>query len=108
MAIKTLGGRPIDIESVGAKMRLYPYNNVAEKRLLFTPQYFDQAERDLIRSRVRPGFVFLDIGANIGGYSLAVAAFAGPNARILAFEPQPEIFQRLNYNIEQNPFGTIT
>ena len=34
MAIKTLGGRPIDIESLGAKMRLYPYNNVAEKRLL--------------------------------------------------------------------------
>ena len=27
--------------------------------------------------------------------------------RILAVEPQPEIFDRLTYNIRQNPFGTI-
>jgi len=98
---------PVDTEVMGVKFRLYPFGNLCEKKILFTPQYFDQAERDLIRSRIRPGFVFLDIGANIGGYSLAVAAFAGPNARILAFEPQPQIFQRLIYNIEQNPFGTI-
>ena len=32
---------------------------------------------------------------------------AGPTARILAVEPQPEIFDRLTYNIRLNPFGTI-
>jgi FkbM family methyltransferase len=107
MAIKALRGRPLDVEAFGARMRLYPYNNVCEKRILFTPQYFDPAERALLQSRMRPDFIFIDIGANIGGYSLFVAATAGTRARILAIEPQPEIFERLTYNIAQNPFATV-
>ena len=107
LAVRALKGRPLDVESLGAKMRLYPYNNVCEKRILFTPQYFDGAERALIESHLREEFTFIDIGANIGGYALSIAAKAGPRARILAIEPQPEIFERLTYNISQNPFGNI-
>ena len=107
LAVRGLNGRPLDVESLGAKMRLYPFNNVCEKRILFTPQYFDEAERALIESHIRDDFTFLDIGANIGGYALSIAAKAGPRARILAIEPQPEIFERLTYNISQNPFGNI-
>jgi FkbM family methyltransferase len=107
MAMKALKGKPLDVESLGARMRLYPYNNVCEKRILFTPQYFDLAEREFLQSRLTPDLVFVDIGANIGGYSLFVAASAGPRARILAIEPQPEIFERLVYNIGQNPFAMI-
>src|SRR3954452_13254755 len=70
LAVRALAGRPLDVEALGARMRLYPYNNVCEKRILFTPQYFDEAERELIHSRIRPDFVFIDIGANIGGYTL--------------------------------------
>jgi FkbM family methyltransferase len=92
---------------MGARLRLYPFDNLCEKRILFTPQYFDEAERRLIRSRIRDGFVFVDVGANIGGYALSVAAAAGPDAHILAVEPQPEIFERLVYNIAQNPSGAV-
>ena len=107
LAVRALRGRPLDVEALGAKMRLYPYNNVCEKRILFTPQYFDGAERALIESQLRDDFTFIDIGANIGGYALSIASKAGPRARILAIEPQPEIFERLTYNISQNPFGNI-
>jgi FkbM family methyltransferase len=111
MAMKALKGQPVDIEALGARMRLYPYNNVCEKRILFTPQYFDLEEREFLQTRMNPelrqDFTFIDIGANIGGYSLFAAAAAGPRARILAIEPQPEIFERLVYNIGQNPFATI-
>lgn len=107
LCIKALGGKPVDVVSLGAKMRLYPYNNVCEKRILFTPQYFDEAERELLKSRITPDFVFIDVGSNVGGYALFVAALAGPLARILAIEPQPEIFERLIYNIRQNPFATV-
>jgi FkbM family methyltransferase len=107
VGLRSLDGKPVDIEALGAQMRLYPEGNVCEKRVLFTPQYFDPVERDLLASRVREGFRFIDIGANIGAYSLFVAAKAGPGARILAVEPQPEVFSRLTYNIAQNPFGTI-
>ena len=107
LAVRLLAGRPLDVEAFGARMRLYPYNNVCEKRILFTPQFFDAAERALIAARMRSDFVFLDIGANIGGYTLFSAAIAGPGARILAVEPQPDIYERLVYNIRQNDFPGI-
>ncbi|WP_026176050.1 FkbM family methyltransferase [Methylobacterium sp. 88A] len=107
LAITMLHGRPLDVERFGARMRLHPYNNNCEKKVLFTPQFFDPEERALLASRLKPGCTFLDIGANIGAYALFVAAFAGPGARILAVEPQPDVFDRLTYNIAQNPFGTV-
>ncbi|RZK88265.1 MAG: FkbM family methyltransferase, partial [Methylobacterium sp.] len=101
------GAEPLDVERLGARMRLHPYNNNCEKKVLFTPQFFDPQERALLKARLEPGCTFLDIGANIGAYALFVAAFAGPRARILAVEPQPDIFDRLTYNIAQNPFHTV-
>ncbi|THD42807.1 MAG: FkbM family methyltransferase [Bradyrhizobium sp.] len=106
-AMRALRGRPVDIASLGARMRLYPYNNNAEKRLLFTPQYFDPRERALLAERLRGDFVFLDVGASVGGYALAVAANAGPRARILAVEPLPALFERLAYNIGQSGFANV-
>ncbi len=50
---------------------------------------------------------FIDIGANIGAYSLFVAARAGRAPASWRCEPQPEIFARLAFNIAQNPFGTV-
>lgn len=97
---------PVDAEALGARFRLYPSDNVAEKRLLFTPQYFDAAERAVLAEAARRtglGFVFLDIGANVGGYALSVAAAAGPGAIVVAVEPQPDVFERLCDNIRLNP-----
>lgn len=107
IALWTLDGRPVDVESMGARMRLYPYNNVCEKRLLFTPQFFDADERALLAARVTDGFSFVDIGANVGGYALFVAMRAGARGKVLAVEPQPKVFERLVYNIRQNPLGTV-
>lgn len=105
--IALLRGHPQDVDALGARMRLYPAHNVSEKNLLFTPHLFDPEERELLATRIGDGFTFVDIGANVGGYSLFAAALAGSHARILAIEPQPEIFERLVYNVRQNPFGSI-
>jgi FkbM family methyltransferase len=107
LAVARLAGDPVDTEALGARMRLFPYRNVCEKRILFTPQFFDPVELSALKARLRPGFVFLDIGANIGGYSLFVAANGGPTCRIVAVEPQPDIYQRLVYNLRLNDFATV-
>jgi FkbM family methyltransferase len=107
LAIARLAGDPVDTEALGARMRLYPYRNVCEKRILFTPQFFDPQELAVLKSRLTEGFVFLDIGANIGGYSLFVAAHAGPTARVLAIEPQPDIYERLVFNLRLNHFPSV-
>ena len=74
---------------------------------LFTPQYFDAPERALLAERLKGDFVFLDIGASVGGYALFVAGLGGPRARILAVEPLPEVFERLAYNIRQSEFANV-
>lgn len=107
LALRSMDGRPVDVETLGVRMRLFPYNNVCEKRILFTPQYFDVTEREILAKRLGGDCTFIDIGANVGAYCLFAAAHAGPRARILAIEPQPDIFERLVANIRFNPFGTI-
>ncbi|MEE1658173.1 FkbM family methyltransferase [Microvirga sp. CF3062] len=109
LAMKMLKGPPLDLETFGVRMRLYPHKNVCERRLLFTPQYFDADELKILASRIRDGFTFIDVGSNVGWYALFLAREAGPTVatRILAVEPQPEIFDRLIYNIRQNPSCTI-
>lgn len=109
LAMKMLKGPPLDLETFGVRMRLYPYKNVCERRLLFTPQYFDADELKILASRIKDGFTFIDVGSNVGWYALFLAREAGPavSTRILAVEPQPEIFDRLIYNIRQNPACTI-
>jgi FkbM family methyltransferase len=109
LAMKMLKGPPLDLETFGVRMRLYPYKNVCERRLLFTPQYFDADELKVLTSKIKDGFTFIDVGSNVGWYALFLAQEAGPavTTRILAVEPQPEIFDRLIYNIRQNPSCTI-
>jgi FkbM family methyltransferase len=106
MGVKSLNGRPADVETLGVRMRLRPDDNVAEKRLLFTPQYFDPKERALIAARMKEDFTFIDAGASVGGYALSLAATA-PRARILAIEPLPEVFERLIFNIDQNALANV-
>jgi FkbM family methyltransferase len=107
LAISSLKGKPVDIEALGARMRIFPQSNVCEKRVLFMPQFFDTEELAILAADLREGYRFVDIGANIGAYSLFVAARAGAKARILAVEPQPAVFAKLACNISLNPFGTI-
>jgi FkbM family methyltransferase len=107
VGIKLLGGMPADVETLGVQMRLYPYQNVCEKRLLFTPQYFDAEERKLLAERITDDFRFIDIGANVGAYALFVGQRAGPRAKIVAVEPQPEVFDRLTSNIAFNGLKTV-
>ena len=107
LGIAALRGRPLDLAPLGAKMRLHPADNNAEKRLAFTPQYFEPAERAYLSAHMRDDIVFVDVGADVGGYALFVAAQAGPRARILAIEPQPDIFDRLVFNIHENGFSTV-
>lgn len=101
-----LGRGALDTELWGMRLRLYALGNGCEKNALFTPQMFDVMERGVLADAIgrhRDAFTFVDIGANVGLYSLYVAARAGSRARILAIEPQPGILDRLRFNLAANP-----
>lgn len=99
----------LDVERWGLRLRLHPRDNGCEKNLLFTPRMYEPEELaalevDIAQAKVRDRrFTFVDIGANVGLFSLFVTARAGAQARILAIEPEPGNLQRLHFNIGANP-----
>jgi len=60
-----------------------------------------------IASRVEPGDVFYDIGANIGVYTVLAARRVGPSGKVFAFEPHSATFARLLETISINGLSEI-
>lgn len=69
---------------------------------LYEPQETRLGSRILGR-----GDVFVDVGANWGYFTLAAAHWVGPSGRVLAFEPEPRLFELLRANIELNGLGHV-
>ena len=63
---------------------------------------FSEGECDVFRQLILPGSTVLELGANIGSHTVALAKFVGPNGRIIAFEPQRIVYQTLCANIALN------
>jgi FkbM family methyltransferase len=55
----------------------------------------------------RPGDVFLDVGANVGWYSLNVGRAVGPAGLVLAVEPDQDNFAVLKENIRLNHLSNV-
>jgi FkbM family methyltransferase len=92
----------------GMRLRLYPRRNGCEKNALFTPQMFDTMERRVLAEAVKRkggSFTFVDIGANVGLYSLYLASCG--NVRTLAIEPQPGILERLRFHLSANTSANV-
>lgn len=106
-AMRRLRRDPLDLNVLGQNMRLYAGNNACEKRLIVTPQFFDPAELQFLRSRLHPDFTFLDIGSNVGAYSVFVARNAGPGARVIALDPNAIVLKRLAFNAQANGLSNI-
>lgn len=93
---------PIDVSVGGLNLRCQLNDNYSEKKFVFTPWRYDLPERRLLRDHLPANGVFLDIGANIGLYTLTAMQVIGADGRILAFEPNPATRQRLLFNIAAN------
>ena len=61
----------------------------------------------IIDREVGPGDVVLDIGANIGYYTIMLASRVGDSGRVYAIEPEPKNFELLRTNIELNGVGSV-
>lgn len=64
------------------------------------------AEMGFVLHLLRPGEHFLDIGANVGSYTVLAGGAVG--ARVTAVEPVPATFERLRRNVALNGMGEWT
>ncbi|MDA7950391.1 MAG: FkbM family methyltransferase [Pirellulaceae bacterium] len=78
----------------------YPENEIS--RALYLSGLYEPNSLLALKGVLRKGDCFLDIGANIGLYSLFAASCVGKEGRVLAFEPSPREFSRLQENLNLN------
>ncbi len=69
----------------------------------FEPNEFNFLDRIL-----KPGMVFVDVGANDGYFTLFAARRVGPSGRVISFEPSSRERGHLERNIALNGLGNVT
>lgn len=70
--------------------------------------YFDKAMTGFIESKLKPGDRFVDVGANVGLYSLLAAGSVGASGRVVAIEPCLPSIELLRDNVLMNGFDDRT
>lgn len=61
----------------------------------------------LVRSLLKPGDGFVDVGAHVGYYTLLASGLVGPKGKVHAFEPSPETVRFLENNLRLNACGNV-
>jgi FkbM family methyltransferase len=67
--------------------------------------YFDFGLTRFLERSLRPGMIFVDVGANIGVYALLAAGLVGAAGRVIAIEPLPRLQTVLVDNFSMNGFS---
>ncbi|MDG2284030.1 MAG: FkbM family methyltransferase, partial [Alphaproteobacteria bacterium] len=62
---------------------------------------YSGGEIDLYQALLNPGDTALDVGANISVFTIAMGLAVGGFGKVIAFEPQPPIFDILRRNIDR-------
>jgi FkbM family methyltransferase len=88
-----------------AKLRL-PFDSVLG-RLIYCGT-FEQDVQVFIERFLRKGDVFVDVGANIGLFTVIASELVGSEGQVHAFEPVKKTFDRLQENVEVNRFENVT
>jgi len=68
----------------------------------------EKATTDLFKKVLKEGNVFVDLGANIGYFSLLAAKLVGPSGKVFSFEPEPKNYSYLKKNIDLNGYKQIS
>lgn len=94
--ILALGKGKLDIRFRGAAFRLNGEKNLIEYGLLLVPEY-NRADIDFLLDGAPRDASFVDLGCNIGLYSLPLAA-ARPAGRVLSVDANPRMIAQIGWN----------
>ncbi len=86
----------------GLKLRLAARGNLTEQRWLTMPNFHDAPERKALATALRPGAVFLDVGANAGFYTFWALSQRHAGLRVIAVEPTEVMLSRVRHNLAAN------
>lgn len=87
-------------------IRIHPSNGTIDKEIylhgVYEPHFLS-----LIKKLLKPGDVFVDIGANIGQHSLFASNIVSDTGKVIAFEPIERLYQQFKESITLNEIHNI-
>lgn len=92
----------VGMDGGGPPMRMSLLLRDAIARALFLYGTYEICGTRLLQAFLAPGMTFVDVGANIGYYSLLAARAVGEGGAVYAFEPNGPIRARLEENLDLN------
>jgi len=100
------------IEIQGSKMYINVREKDPEMRKTFQSyalnRIHEESTTNLFQKTIKKGDIVVDLGANIGYFTLLAARLVGKGGRVYAFEPEPRNYSYLLKNIQLNSYSNIT
>ncbi len=89
----------------GLLLNIIPGNETC--RSVFITGRYEPNEFSVLATALTPGMVFVDIGANMGLYSMYASRRVGNAGRVIAVEPSSREFKQLSANIQLNRLSNV-
>jgi len=88
----------VNLKSASTSLRA-TLENYASRRI------HEESTTRLMEKTIKRGDTFLDLGANVGYFTLLAAKLVGKEGRVYSFEPEPQNFRYLKKNVEVNNYS---
>ncbi|MEZ4937996.1 MAG: FkbM family methyltransferase [Crocinitomicaceae bacterium] len=94
---------PIEYQDFKLEVKL---DDWIQENLFFLGKY-EEAELKVIQNILKEGDTFIDVGANIGLFSLVASRHVGITGKVISFEPFPENFNHLEKHLQLNQIKNV-
>jgi FkbM family methyltransferase len=91
----------LDVKTAGGQL-LLPRRDRVMTRELAAHGVWKPATTDWLRSTLRPGQTFVDVGAHVGYFSVLASRLVGPTGAVIAVEPESRNLDLLRRNLARN------
>ena len=97
---------PVDVDWLDdLHLTLYPGNEIC--RSIFVTGRYEPNEFSWLSRVLKPGMTFVDVGANLGLYTLFAARRVSESGRVIAIEPSSREMRALRKDVELNSLKNI-
>lgn len=103
-SLKERKSRVVTLE--GFKLIVHQHDSIISQSIKQS-KIWAEAETRLFRELITPGMVVIDVGANIGYFSLLASTLVGSDGRVHAFEPDPVNCSLLRKNVRLNRAANV-